>query len=83
VADDRIYANSVDDLLAVIGSVPSTASTLTVVGHNPSLAALVVSWGAAVAGFPTATVAVFDLEQPWASVGTGEAKLSALTTCRG
>jgi phosphohistidine phosphatase len=83
VTDDRIYANSVDDLLAVIGSVPSTASTLTVVGHNPSLAALVVSCGAAVTGFPTATVAVFDLEQPWGSVGTGEAKLSALTTCRG
>jgi phosphohistidine phosphatase len=69
--EDRIYDNTVDDLMAVIGDAPDHLATLAVVGHNPSVgefaAALDDGKGDAAArdslasGFPTGAVAVFSL----------------------
>jgi phosphohistidine phosphatase len=38
VVDDRIYAAAPDSLLEVLRSVPASARTVMLVGHNPSIA---------------------------------------------
>ncbi|GAA1923358.1 histidine phosphatase family protein [Nocardioides marmoribigeumensis] len=38
VVDDRIYAASADSVLEVLRSVPETAHTVLLIGHNPSVA---------------------------------------------
>jgi phosphohistidine phosphatase len=85
-ADQRIYDNTVDDLLAVISEVPDEVGTLAVVGHNPSIGALAAELadgaGAAAAqqqvdvGFRAGGVAVFDLPGPFSTIGPGQATLS-------
>jgi phosphohistidine phosphatase len=81
--DDRIYANTVADVVAVIASAPAAAGTVAVVGHNPALGELAMTWGAAAAGFPTAALAVFATEQAWELVDATGTTLTALATCRG
>src|SRR4051794_21040767 len=68
--DQRIYDNSVGDLLAVARDTESSVQTLAIVGHNPSMHGCAVGLLGGVGGeaaedlreFPTATVAVFALD---------------------
>ena len=84
--DDRIYENTVADLLAVLGELPDEVRTVAVVGHNPSIgelaAALDDGEGDASAradlqaGFPTGAVAVFAVPTPLSDVESGGATLT-------
>jgi phosphohistidine phosphatase len=85
--DDRIYDNTVEALLELIGELPDEARTVAVVGHNPSIgelaAALDDGAGEASAraelraGFPTGAVAVFAVALPFSDVTPGAATLTA------
>ncbi|MGW1680951.1 SixA phosphatase family protein [Saccharopolyspora sp. NPDC002376] len=67
--DDRIYAASARELLAVLREVPPTVMTAAVIGHNPGLEDLVSLLTDEPAVLKTAAVAVLGLQCPWASVG--------------
>ncbi|REF38304.1 SixA phosphatase family protein [Thermasporomyces composti] len=78
--DRRVYANTVDDLLEVIGELPDELMTVLIVGHNPSIAGLVdvldnepqrPARGALSSGYPTGTLAVVELDDPWRRVLPG------------
>ena len=82
--DRRVYANTVDDLLEVLGEVPAEIGTVLLVGHNPSVAALVAALdgdegrldGSGLAeGYPTGTLAVFDVDGAWTRIGPGRGTL--------
>jgi phosphohistidine phosphatase len=81
VPDDRIYANTVDDLLDVVRDTPDDVDTLVVVGHNPSVHefAIAVDDGEGDpalrdelgARFPTAAAAVYRVHEDWAAFDQG------------
>jgi phosphohistidine phosphatase len=89
IVDTRIYDNTVEALLAAIREIPDDVETLTVVGHNPSIGELaavlddgqgsVAARGHIQAGFPTGSVAVFDLATPFDEIAPGTATLRAFT----
>jgi phosphohistidine phosphatase len=84
--DDRIYDNTVEALLAVLGELPDDVRTVAVVGHNPSIGTLAGALddglGDASAradlrgGFPTGAVAVFVVPGPFADLTAGAATLT-------
>ncbi|GAB3427273.1 SixA phosphatase family protein [Flindersiella endophytica] len=85
--DDRIYANTLDELLDVVNETGDDIDILLVVGHNPSVAGLagvLDEDGSGPAhrklaeGFPTGALAVFELDVPWAQVRAGSATLKDL-----
>jgi phosphohistidine phosphatase len=76
--DERIYDNTVDDLLAVVRDTPSDVRTLLLVGHNPSVGSLAASWAPEISEFATSAVAIFELDD-WSSRG----RLIASSTPRG
>ncbi|MFD2080985.1 phosphohistidine phosphatase [Actinopolymorpha cephalotaxi] len=85
--DRRVYANTVDDLLDIVTEAPENVRTLLVVGHNPSIGSLaaVLDDGSSGAdrhglagGYPTGTLAVFDVAGPWKTVGPGSGRLRAV-----
>lgn len=85
VLDERVYRNTVEDLLAVIRETPADIAVLVVVGHNPGIQELALALddgrgdGAARAQiaskYGTSGVAVFDLGDSWA-----EARSATLST---
>jgi phosphohistidine phosphatase len=93
VVDERIYANTVGDLLAVVGETPPDVRTLVVVGHNPSMAelALALDDGRGDAGartelgrkYPTSGVAVFAVDGEWAAVDGPAGTLTDFSVPRG
>ena len=90
-ADQRIYDNSVGDLLAVARDTDDSVQTLAIVGHNPSMHGVAIGLLGGADGeaaeqlreLPTATVAVFVFDGGWQDVGQKPASLVAITTCRG
>ena len=80
VRDDRVYRNTVEDLLDVIRETPAEVTTLVVVGHNPGIQdlALALDDGRGddagrsdmTTKYPTSGVAVFDVSDPWAGVSS-------------
>ena len=90
--DDRLYRNTVDDLLDVIRETAAGVSTLLLVGHNPSLEdlAVVLDDGKGDAPgvelrkkFPTSGIAVLTLSSDWAAVDMGTATLEYFAVPRG
>jgi len=89
VVDPRVYDNTVEALLAAIQDTPEEVRTVVLVGHNPSIGALVAALDdgdgdpaarrAAEAGFPTGGVAVFTVATSFATLGPGAARLDAVT----
>ena len=85
VPDDRVYRNTVGDLLAIIRETPAEVSILAVVGHNPSIQDLAVTLDDGrgddsgrrdlTAKYPTSGVAVFAVDDAWA-----EARSATLTS---
>jgi phosphohistidine phosphatase len=81
VQDERIYDNSVDDLLAVVRDTPDDVGTLAVVGHNPGMQDFAISFDDGsgdeaarreVTGkYPTGGLAVFTVEAPWSRAAAG------------
>jgi phosphohistidine phosphatase len=86
IVEERIYDNTVEALLTVLREVADDVRTVALVGHNPSIgelaAALDDGLGSPAArgelgrGFPTGTVAVFELAAPFTAIGPGEATLT-------
>lgn len=66
--DERIYDNTVEDLLAIVRETPADVHTLVLVGHNPSVGSLVASWAPELSEFKTSAVAIFELDD-WSSPG--------------
>jgi phosphohistidine phosphatase len=81
MADERVYDNTVEDLLELVRDTPDAVSTLAIVGHNPGIQDLAVTLDDGrgdddarqeLAGkFRTSGVAVFAVEDPWAETRAG------------
>jgi phosphohistidine phosphatase SixA/SAM-dependent methyltransferase len=90
VVDERVYRNTVEDLLAAVRDTPADIGTLVLVGHNPSVEefATALDDGAGDATgrrqlaekYPTSGIAVFDIGTDWADVDTGAATLASFAT---
>ena len=93
VFDKRVYAATVDDLLAVVHDAPPQTRTLLVVGHNPSIEALAAGLDdgagdkkaakAMKAKYPTSGIAVLTTEGPWSALALGGASLVQFVVPRG
>lgn len=90
-SDDRIYDNTLDDLLNVLNEVPGTAQTVLLVGHNPAIAGLAgvldedgsgPTHRALAEGFPAGSLAVFSVESTWAALRAGGATLDEFVARR-
>lgn len=80
--EDRIYDNTVEDLVAVVNDAPSNVTTLVLVGHNPSMEQFVLTVhdaagepDAPVREFPTSALAGFGTDAAWADVSLGDLRL--------
>jgi phosphohistidine phosphatase len=81
VLDERVYGNTVDDLLDVVHETPAEIATLAIVGHNPGIQDLAIALddgrgdsaerGEMARKYRTSGVAVFVVEDSWAEARTG------------
>jgi phosphohistidine phosphatase len=88
--DNRIYDNTVDDLLDLVHLVDDGVTTLALVGHNPAMQELTIhldgshgtsELGRAVRGhFPTSAVVVVDVQTAWAHLGGSDGAIAAFAT---
>jgi phosphohistidine phosphatase len=86
-ADERIYENTIEAVLAAITETPDHVQTLVIVGHNPSMGELASALDdgqgdpgarrSLQAGFPTGAVAVFEVGGTYGELEPGAATLSA------
>ncbi len=67
--DDRLYAASAGELLAVVHELPEVAGTVVLVGHNPGLEDLASILTGEQVAMPTSALAVITLSQPWSAAG--------------
>ena len=90
--DPRIYDNTTRDLLEVIRESGSDATTLAIVGHNPSIedVAVTLDDGDGPASreemrgkFPTSGVAVLSVHCDWEDIGPERATLDQFVVPRG
>ena len=75
--DERVYAASVAELLAVVREVPHDLATVALVGHNPGMADLVGRLTEQWVDLPTSALAVVDLSGSWSTAGHSPAVLRA------
>jgi phosphohistidine phosphatase len=90
VPDDRVYRNTVEDLLEIIRETPAEVTTLAIVGHNPGIQDLAVALDDGrgddsrrremTTKYPTSGVAVFDVSDSWAEMRS--ATLTSFATPR-
>jgi phosphohistidine phosphatase len=73
--DERVYAASDRELLAVVRDLPERCRTVVVVGHNPGLEELLGLLTGAWEPMTTAAIAVVDLPGGWAGAGEGTGRL--------
>lgn len=94
VREDRgIYLGEVEDLADAVRTLPPTAGCGVLVGHAPGCPDFVEwltdgrgnaeAFAAMRAKFPTAAVAVIDLDADWADLAAGAGALRAFAVCRG
>jgi phosphohistidine phosphatase len=90
VLDDRVYRNTVEDLLEIVRETPAEVTTLVLVGHNPGVQDLATALDDGrgddagrrelTTKYPTSGVAVFDVSDAWA--GVRSATLTSFATPR-
>jgi phosphohistidine phosphatase len=83
--EERIYDNTIEGLFEVIGESGEDVGTLVVVGHNPAVGQLASDLDDGEGddgaredlsrGFPPASIAVFEVGDPFSMLGTGTARL--------
>jgi phosphohistidine phosphatase len=79
--DTTLYEADSETALDLVRTLDDGVSTVVIVGHNPTMAYLaqVLDVGGspqlATTGFPTAAVAVFEYDGPWAEIAEGTARL--------
>jgi phosphohistidine phosphatase len=82
--DERLYGATVAQLVEVVREIDDAAQTLLLVGHNPGVHELVLGLSGGneagtVNGFPTAALAVIDLDATsWRDVATQAGRLADL-----
>jgi phosphohistidine phosphatase len=75
--DDRVYAASDDQLLAVLRELPHHVATVVLVGHNPGIEDLASRLTGEWAPMTTSALAVITLSGSWSSTGHHPAVLRA------
>jgi phosphohistidine phosphatase len=71
IADDRLYAASVETMLRVIRSLDDRLACAMLVGHNPEMTELATRFSKSAESMSTAAVAVFSFDaESWADVRT-------------
>jgi phosphohistidine phosphatase len=87
--DGRIYQAWGEDLVEIVRTVPDTADTVLLLGHEPGVSELVLllaDWEAphlrqrVAAKFPTCAAAVLEHSVPWAEIPLRTANLVAFIT---
>ena len=71
--DDRVYAASDDELLAVVRELPDSVETAILVGHNPGLEDLVMLLTGEQAEMTTSALAVITVPGSWSSAAAPRA----------
>ena len=79
LVDDRVYANTLLDLLAVVRDLPDEDGAVLLVGHNPGLSALVSELSGDPTDLSTAQVAVLDWAGAWSDAAARVATLTDLS----
>jgi len=70
VVDDRLYASSADDLLAVIHALDKKLNRVMLFGHNPEFTDLAHWLSSEIIDMPTSAVVEFDFDtKAWSDVG--------------
>lgn len=71
VIDERLYASTVETLLAIVRALDHEPDVDSVMlfGHNPEFSDLARRLSPAIAGLHTCAVAVFDLDGAWRELG--------------
>ena len=73
VVDDRLYASSAGDLLAVIHALDKKVDRVMLFGHNPEIAELARRLSSEIIDMPTCAVAEFRFDtNTWSDVGEVE-----------
>ncbi|MBT2324622.1 histidine phosphatase family protein [Variovorax paradoxus] len=73
VVDDRLYASSPDDLLAVIRALDKKLDRVMLFGHNPEFTELAHRLSSEIIDMPTSAVAEFSFDtRAWSDVGEVE-----------
>ena len=85
VYDDSVYAGSTDVVLEALRFVPDGAGVLVFVGHQPTIGYLAhllddgegdpTALHSMLHGFPTASMAIFEVDVPWAELGPETGRL--------
>lgn len=75
VCEVALYGSDYDVLLEVLSELPESLNSVAIIGHNPELAELFeYLTGQDPEKFPTATVALLELNQSWQSLNEGDAR---------
>jgi phosphohistidine phosphatase len=83
ILDDRVYAATVETLLAVVREIPDDVGSALLVGHNPGVAELVAVLTGERPEMKTSAIAVLGLTGSWADTAPGRATLADHATPRG
>jgi phosphohistidine phosphatase len=75
--DDRVYAASDDELLAVLHELPDHLETVVLVGHNPGIEQLASRLAGAWTSMPTSAFAVISVPGSWSTAGRHRTVLRA------
>jgi len=87
--EEALYLADAPALLERLRRVPARSASVLVIGHNPGLHALAVGLLRTAAGahgkrlaqgMPTAALAAFELDGPWATLDQGAARLTDFVT---
>jgi phosphohistidine phosphatase len=80
--EPEVYGASAGLLLEILHRLPSTASTVVVVGHDPGIPDLALALARMRAKFPTAAIAVLELSGTWSELAPGNARLASFVLPR-
>ena len=75
--DDRVYAASARELLAIVRSLDEALGTVVLVGHNPGTEDLAETLTGDQVAMPTSALAVIELPSTWDSAGRVLGRLRA------
>lgn len=89
---DELYDAGVDEIVAMLRQLPAGVTAVIVVGHNPTMAGLLLELSAGTEspararlserGMPTASVGVLSADVGWAELGWGGCRLEEFTPVR-
>jgi phosphohistidine phosphatase len=73
VVDDRLYASSPDDVLAVVRALDNRLDRVMLFGHNPEFSDLAHRLSSEIVDMPTSAVAEYDFDtKAWSDIGEVE-----------